>query len=119
MQHEEAKIESLGGGAILERGNLALEKIWQNINDPNTLPEEKREVIIKIAVKPNQMRDKAHYEIKIQTKLAEIAPFGDNVYIHRVNGQTTALDGYVEQPEITGFDNAYSINKNKEGTNDD
>lgn len=49
-------LDSLCGGALLERFQLAMAQIGRNIMDPNTNPEKARTLTIKITFKPDKAR---------------------------------------------------------------
>ena len=53
MQEEKLTLASLFGGALQEQADRALRKISENIMDPNTDPEKKRSLTIKLIFKPS------------------------------------------------------------------
>lgn len=54
MQEERLTLASLCGGAVQEKVDRALEKVANNILDPNTEPKKKRVITLKITLKPDQ-----------------------------------------------------------------
>jgi hypothetical protein len=54
MQEERLTLASLCGGAVQEKVDRALEKVANNILDPNTDPKKKRVITLKITLKPDQ-----------------------------------------------------------------
>lgn len=63
-------INALAGGALLERLNIELQRLAENISDPNTKPDAIRSVTIEIKVKPDETRSIAVSEIHVKSKLA-------------------------------------------------
>lgn len=53
MQEERLTLASLCGGAVQEKVDRALEKVANNILDPNTDPKKKRVITLKITLKPD------------------------------------------------------------------
>lgn len=63
-------LENLKGGAAIEMVNNALLGVWNNTLDPNTDPEAKRSVILKLEFKPSKDRTSSPVTIKVEKKLA-------------------------------------------------
>lgn len=53
MHAERLTLATLGGGAVQERIDKALEKVARNILDPNADPDKKRTITLKITIKPD------------------------------------------------------------------
>ena len=54
MKDERLTIATLCGGAVQERIDRALERVAQNILDPNTDPTKARSITLKITLKPDK-----------------------------------------------------------------
>ena len=54
MRKEKLTLATIGGGAVQERVDRALEKVARNIMDPNTDPGKKRVITLKITMKPDE-----------------------------------------------------------------
>lgn len=63
-------LNTLAGGALLERIGIELQKMADNIADPNTKAEAVRSVTVEIKVKPDETRTVALSEINVKSKLA-------------------------------------------------
>lgn len=63
-------LDSLCGGALLERFILAMKQIGGNIVDPNTDPEKARSITIKITFKPDKSRRSVKTSIATNVSLA-------------------------------------------------
>ena len=47
-------LSELMDGGVEERFNHKMNELWENVQDPNTAPQAKREINIKITIKPNE-----------------------------------------------------------------
>lgn len=67
INFEISKIANGGAQVKLDR---ALKQVAKNILDPNTEPQKKRSVTLKINITPNKQRDAANITLDIKTTLA-------------------------------------------------
>ena len=74
VQRPIKSLSELMDGGVEERFNFEMDKIWQNVQDPNTDPKAKREINIKITVRPNERRDSADFDVSVIPKLAPFKP---------------------------------------------
>lgn len=65
-------LSQLAGGAIQEKVDHELVKIFNNIHDPNTEAEDKRTMTIKIELKPDENRQTIKTTSNISIKLANV-----------------------------------------------
>jgi len=110
-------IADLANGACIERANLELERVLENIMDKNTSPGVCREVILKIKIKPTDDRTVGGVTIQATSKLAPVSEHVTQVYIGKdIYGKGEISE--VVQPELFPEfkDNVTSIIK-KDGTN--
>lgn len=63
-------MNSFADGAVAERFNLELQKVLENIADPNTDPKKVRKVAVTVSVKADEKRDIASVSIQAKTTLA-------------------------------------------------
>ncbi len=70
----EVTLETLGGGAVIERFQREWNEVLENIADLNTDPTAAREVTIKLKVKPDKARESGAVRIVVTTKLASVEP---------------------------------------------
>ncbi|MNO15492.1 hypothetical protein D3C76_51580 [compost metagenome] len=63
-------INNLAGGAMAERINRELQKVAENVLDPNTKAEAVRTVTISIKIKPNDARQIGSSDIDVKSSLA-------------------------------------------------
>lgn len=67
-------LNELAGGALQEKANAAMQKVLENMQDPNTPWKNKRAINIKIAFVQNEGRDDTAVEVSVETKLAPVSP---------------------------------------------
>ena len=69
---EKLSLANLGGGAAVEKFDTELQKVLDNIADPNTVENAGREVTLKVKIKPKE-RDYAKVQILCGSKPARNA----------------------------------------------
>lgn len=67
-------LKDVAGGALQEKVNAAMQRVLENMQDPNTPWKVKRNISIKIAFIQNEERDDAAVEVSVDTKLAPVSP---------------------------------------------
>lgn len=67
-------LNTFGNGALLEKANIEIQKVLDNISDPNTDATKERKVKIEISFKPIQNRQGASINISTSTKLQNSTP---------------------------------------------
>lgn len=71
MEREIMTLASLCDGAVQERINHALQKVTENILDPNTDPKKKRDITLKLSFEPNpDDREDVAVDVSVGVKLA-------------------------------------------------
>lgn len=65
-------LNSLANGAIQEKLDYELQKIFNNIHDPNTKAKDKRAITIKLEFKPDENRQTVTVDSSFTTKLADV-----------------------------------------------
>lgn len=63
-------LDKLSGGAVAEKVNIEMQKLAQNVLDPNTKSTAKRSVTLTITVEPNEQRQVGNVDIQVTSKLA-------------------------------------------------
>lgn len=111
---EKVTLDTLSAGAAVERLNLELDGILENILDPNTNPKALREINLKIKIKPTDDRSSAVVEIQATSKLAPVTEHITQIYIGTdQHGKAEASE--IVQPVLPGMENITHIRK--EGAN--
>lgn len=105
-------LQDIAGGALQQKVNVAMNKVLDNMQDPNTPWKNKRHINIKIAFVQNEERDDTAVEVSVETKLAPVSPVvtrmsigkdlktGENYaseYGKQVKGQMSLSDYQAEQ----------------------
>lgn len=62
-------LSNFADGAVAERFNLELQKVLENIADPNTDPKKARKLTMTIMLKADEKRDIASVSIQTKTSL--------------------------------------------------
>ncbi len=62
------------GGALQEKVNTAMQKVLENMRDPNTPWKPKRHINIRISFTQNEDRDDAAVEVHVSEKTAPVSP---------------------------------------------
>ena len=65
-------LQEVAGGALQEKLNKELQKVFNNMMDPNTPWKNKRQIMIKMTLEQNEDRDDCKAEIQVETKLAPV-----------------------------------------------
>lgn len=122
-ENEGVSLETLGQGAALERFNLALQDVLDNIQDLNTDPKKARTVTLKATIKPSDDREVGSIMVDVVSKLAPIAPFDVRVFLGRdKDGKGYASEYHPAQQELFGqknepetTENVYKLGKEARG----
>ena len=113
-QNENSSILELANGAILERADYELNRIIENIRDPNTRPDKKRTLTLTIDFMPNFERDNIRLNITAKSKIEPTNPINTQMYIteneaeelvavemtQQIPGQTNFYGGEQEEPKF-------------------
>lgn len=97
MAHREIRrLDELMDGALTERFNYEMERVLQNVFDPNTNPKAKRQIQIVIDITPNERRDAAEFKVDVKSKVAPPIAVAQTVMLYQDD------DGNVTATELTG-----------------
>ena len=94
-QRQIKNLDDLMDGALTERFNYELDRVLQNVFDPNTAGKTKRQIQIVVDITANERRDAAEFKVDVKSKLAPPVPITQTVFL--------AMDdtGNVTATEIT------------------
>lgn len=94
--HRQIKnLDELMDGALNERFNAEMNRVMENVFDPNTNPRQKRQIVITINVTPNERRDAADLSFDVRSKIAAPLAMSQTVFL------TMGDDGTVTATEMT------------------
>ena len=105
-------LETLGQGAAVELFSEELQKVLDNVLDPNTKATAVRSVTLKFIVKPDEDRTFASTALECTAKLAPTRPVGVPIYIGKHAGLAVATERDTRQ--LAFEDNVVGM---KEGAN--
>ena len=71
---EKLSLATICNGTAVERFDYELQKVLENINDPNTEAEAVREITLKIKIKPDEAREMLKTEMSVSSKPAGLSP---------------------------------------------
>ena len=100
MDEEGISLISLKEGAAVELFDAELQKVLDNIMDPNTKPDSVREVILKVKFKPEKDRSMGIISIEPFSRLAPQAPVATRVFLGGKNGKGVAFEHNPKQPSL-------------------
>lgn len=94
MEVELLKLEEIAGGALQEKANAAMQKVLDNLQDPNTPWKNKRQITMKVSFSQNEDRDDVAVEVSVDAKLAPVSPVVTRMTIGRdlATGQAYAQE---------------------------
>lgn len=74
ISEEKMSLANLADGAAIERFDIALQEVANNIQDVNTEATAVREVVLSVKIKPDEDRNIGGIEINALPKLAKFMP---------------------------------------------
>lgn len=85
-------LDTIGGGALKELFQEELRKVLQNIADLNTDATKKREIAIKVTLKPGKDREAVDVDLHCAAKLSPITTVQTRVFVGKQNGKLVAIE---------------------------
>ncbi|HEL1927594.1 TPA: hypothetical protein TYI21_000983 [Streptococcus suis] len=100
-------LSSIADGGLQEKLNNELARVIENILDPNTDPTVKREVSIKLVLKPNDQRNSVETIMEVKSKLATQVKLSTTILVGQnyETGEIHANELLSAMPGQTFFDN--------------
>lgn len=94
-----ASIIEMARGAVVERVNLEMFRVLENIQDLNTEPTKERSITITVKLRPDNNRENVKVAYEVKSKLAPAAPIETSLYAGISKGQMYAVENV---PQIPG-----------------
>ena len=91
-EKERMNLANIGGGAVPEMFDHALQQVLENIADPNKRSDQKREIVMKFTWKPDDEREVSDLTVSIDVKLAGQEAFRTQAFIGKENGKMVAAE---------------------------
>lgn len=86
-------LNTFADGAVAERFNLELQKILENIADPNTDPTKARKLTLTVALKADENRDLAMVSVTAKSTLAPAKSIETKIVMdYDSNGKVTGAE---------------------------
>lgn len=82
---------TVGYGAAVELFEQELKRVLENVLDPNTEPEAKRAITLKVTVTPNKERTQIGVSVEADSRLAPFRGAGSVAFIGRKRGEVIAV----------------------------
>jgi len=76
-------LEEFAGGALQEKFDDAMDKVLDNLMDPNTPWKNKRKISVEITFEQNEDRDDTSVNVSVVSKLAPVKPIATRMSIGR------------------------------------
>lgn len=89
-------LSDLMDGSVEERFNAELDKVWQNVFDPNTDPKKTRTLTLKVKIIPNERRDSCDFRVNVTSSLVPYTDMSQTVML------SVGADGTIMATERTG-----------------
>lgn len=84
-------LDTIGGGAAAELFQQELDKVLENVLDPNTDPTAKRTITLKITIVPSESRTQAAVGVEADSRLAPFNGASGVVFVGRRMGRAIAV----------------------------
>ncbi|UYL94166.1 hypothetical protein PK52_gp51 [Geobacillus phage vB_GthS_PK5.2] len=86
-------LNSFADGAVAERFNQELQKVLENIADPNTDPKKPRKVTLTVTLKADEKRDLAMVSVTAKSTLVPATPIETKLVMdYDSNGRVTGAE---------------------------
>lgn len=86
-KEQPADLLSIGGGAALELFGSELQRVMENIRDPNTEAKGTRKITLEFLFKPNEHREMVSTLISAKSTLAASRPVSEVLWVGRKDGE--------------------------------
>jgi hypothetical protein len=97
---EAITLATVGGGALAELFGAELDRILENIGDPNTRATAKRAIKMEVVFKPNKERTASEITLKCVSVLAGIETVDSYLYIGKRGGKYVAVENDPKQSKL-------------------
>lgn len=99
MARQIKQLDELMDGALTERFNREMDRVLENVFDPNTDQKAKRQIQIVIEIAPNETRDAARFKVDVKTKIAPPVAISQICFLYQDDeGNVTAAEVTREVP---------------------
>ncbi|MCC8182512.1 MAG: hypothetical protein LIO45_06020 [Clostridiales bacterium] len=103
MSMEPTSIIQMARGAVIERIDLEMLRVMENIQDLNTEPGKARQITVKVSFKPDNSRENIKVSYQVQSTLAPAAPIETSLYAGIQNQKLFAVENVPQVPGQIGL----------------
>jgi len=96
----EVSLSTIGSGAAVELFGEELRKVLSNIADVNTAAEAKREISLRILIKPSKDRSYGAVQVICTSRLAPVKPYETSMHMGLEGGEVKAFEEDAHQFEL-------------------
>lgn len=114
-KEEPLSLSNLGDGAALEMFEEELQKVLDNIVDPNTKAKSPREITLKIRITPDDERQLGMVELICTSKMTPARSFNTNCLLGRVGRRGEAREIKTAQTSFIDKDKVVQIDRKEAG----
>lgn len=101
QEQERLSLINLSAGVAIEKFDDELQRVLDNITDPNTIEDAAREITLKVKITPNNDREIGKVEIDCFPKLAKNKPYATQIVIGKDGrGLAVALEYNPQQARL-------------------
>lgn len=97
MNLTKIKLDTLAGGAVVERFEEQMQRVIANIDDMNTSAKAPREIVIKIKILPDGDRRSASFIVETKAILAEMEGVSGRIFMSRKGQDFTCYENDPDQ----------------------
>lgn len=95
---EQTSIIQMARGGVVERIDMEMGRVLENIQDLNTEPGKARQITIKVTFKPDNNRENIKVSYTVQSSLAPAAPIETSLFAGIQNQQLYAVENVPQVP---------------------
>lgn len=106
------QLDTIANGGLVERFEDALQRVIENITDPNTDATATRAVTVKLTFKPTKDRRIAPTTVMVEPKLAPQTSLGTTIYIGKDKGKPVATEYNPDQPSFAEIEEKLNATTN-------
>lgn len=109
-EFEKLSLLTIADGAAPEIFGEELQKVLDNIADPNTAAKQKRQLVLKVTIEPDADREALLTTVECTAKLAAVKAHAGMAYMTRTKGgKVAAVAHNVRQPDLPFVDDEEEV----------
>ena len=97
---DKVSLNDIMGGAAIEAFDHELQRLAENVLDPNTVPTATREIVLKVKIKPTSDRELGAVSLTCTAKLASSKPLDTRLFFAMQKGRAVAIEHDPKQLQV-------------------